>query len=141
MPQPSTQSLTPRVARIVYAALFGGALGVAVVLATVRAAVGPMSAFAAAGVLRYVAIGALLVNAVAAHVVRGRIIPLASGADEAAWWVANLSRALAVWALAESAVIVGVAIHFATGDWVPLAAAAAGLFVLWGARPQRLVEG
>jgi hypothetical protein len=112
-----------------------------VVLATVRAAVGPVSAFAAAGVLGYVAIGAFVVNAVSAHVVRARLSPLATGADEAAWWVANLPKALAVWAFAESAVLLGAVIHFATGDWVPLAAAAAGLFVLWGARPERLVEG
>jgi len=139
--QPSIQPIMPRVVRIVYAALCGGALGAAVVLATVRAAMGSVPAFAPTGVLRYVAIGVFLTAAAVAHVVRGRVTPLAAGADEATWWVANLPQALIIWACTESGVLVGAVIHFLTGDWIPVAVAAAGLFVLWGARPERLLEG
>lgn len=138
MSQPSIRPMTPRGVRILYAALWGGPLGVGALLSTMDDAV---SAFAPADVLGYIAVGAFVVDAIGARVARGRISPLATGADEAAWWVANLPKALAVWAFTESGVLLAVAVYVGTRDWVPLAAAAAGLFMLWGARPERLLEG
>jgi hypothetical protein len=139
--QPSVRSIAPRSARIVYAALFAGSFGTAVILIALRAAFGPPGAAAAAGALRSLALGVVLLAALGVQLARRRIAPLAAGADEAAWWGAHLTAAVIVWALAESGVLAGAAIHFVTGDWVALAAAAGALFLLWGARPGRLLEG
>lgn len=128
-----------RTAQLLHGALCIGALVIAVVLSVLRSTK-PVYPGAPILLLRYISLGVLVVDLVAAHTFRGRIPPLAPGDNVDAWWEAQLPRALVVWALLESAVLFGAVVHFAVGDWVPLAAAGVALVVLWNARPARLAE-
>jgi hypothetical protein len=136
---PSVPSISTRTARILHGALGVGALALAVVLSVLR------TAAPGAGVplmlLRLVALGVCLVDLLVARGLRGRIPPLAAGEDEDAWWRGHLPKAIVTWAVVESAVLFGAVVHFVTGDWVPLAVAAAALAVLWAYRPARLLAG
>lgn len=138
MTQPFALTPTTRTARLLHGALFAGATTIAVVLSAIRpdAGVGPD---VPAALLRYVTLGVLAVDLLVARGLRARIPPLTPPDGEATYWAANLKQAIIGWAVIESAVLFGAVIHFATGDWVPLVAAAVALGALWGHRPGRLI--
>jgi len=88
------------VPRIFHAALAGGAVIAAAVLALLRQTAPPTGPVPDS-LLRYVLLGIAVAIVVAFRVVRGRLEPPVGPGDEAAWWRANLGFALVSWALAE----------------------------------------
>jgi hypothetical protein len=70
----------------------------------------------------------------------GRLPPAAAGATQDRWWVANLGRAIVVWALVEAPALLGLVIYFLTRDARVLVAPFAALLLFAAYRPTRLFE-
>ena len=130
-------------ARVVHAAIMVSALTAALLLAGLRT-IGavPIDAPPAVptGILRVGAFGLLAGATVILRLLRASLAPLQ--ADRDAWWAANLGRALAIWALADGAAIVGGVAFLLGGDGLVLALAigwAVAMFVQY--TPGRLTDG
>jgi hypothetical protein len=72
--------------------------------------------------------------------VRRRLPDRRSGQSEDDWWRANLPAALALWATAEGAALVGAVFHLVTGSPTALAATALGLALLAFSTPTGLAN-
>jgi hypothetical protein len=138
------QSLYPaRAARVLYAAIAFAAVAATGVLAALRASgVSPYtSPIPIPGVvLRTVAIVLLAGATVALRIVRATLSPMQGDAN--VWWVANLGRAMGIWALADGAAVAGGVAYLLSGDGLVLALAAgwaAAMFVRH--TPGRLTDG
>lgn len=84
----------------------------------------------------YVALG---VGVLGSGMLRARIATRRRGEDLGGWWVANLSRAVPVWALAEAGGLAAMVLGWVSGDPTLLALGAAGaLAMLFVSRPSRL---
>ncbi len=82
----------------------------------------------------------LLVGAVvftAAFMLRTRLLDDGSG-TASEWWRANLQRVILLWALFEAPALFGIVIYIVSGNWIPLIAGAAGLFLLVLHSPDQL---
>lgn len=133
--------VTPANPRMIHLALMAGVALVVVVLTFLRTSgLGVALEGSAAQLLRYVGLAILLANALLAQVMRRNIPPLPMGADDGQWWREHLGRAIVVWALLEGAALVQAVFYYLTGDLVLLGLAVIGLFLLWMARPSRLLE-
>jgi hypothetical protein len=131
-----------RVPRTLHVALLAGvvlALGTLVWVQTLR--LGGLVSDDVGRLLRYAGLAVLVGVVGGARVFRGRIPPLAAGADEGQWWRAHMNKAIIVWAMSESVALVNGVFYYLTGDAVTLGVAALGLVLLWVARPSRLLEG
>jgi len=90
--------------------------------------------------LRGTAILLLAGATVALRMVRATFPPVSGHRDD--WWTANVGRAVAIWALADGAAILGAVAYLLAGDALVLALAvgwAAAMFV--GYAPGRLTDG
>jgi hypothetical protein len=135
---PHVLQMTSRMVRVLHVALFAGAMA----MTTLLSALGPDTGAGPdlpPNVLRYLTLGVLVVDLIVARAFRARLPPFVAGGDEAAYWRDHLRGAIIVWALVESAVLFAAVMHFLSGDWVTLGAAAVALAVLWGYRPGRLI--
>ncbi len=124
-------------ARIVHLALVMGVLlflGVAVLLRSSM----PASAPNITQLLQLVAfvVGAAAVGV--ALVFRGKIPPRQPAESIDAWWQANLSRAILLWALTEGPSLFGVVAFLLTGSYAPLVVTGVGLILLATMAPARL---
>jgi hypothetical protein len=131
-----------QVARVVHTGLLIAVVVTALVLMGVRVAVDGRVSAAAVIVLRIVAAFVLVVVATGVQLVKARLPRVGSEADPGLWWVSALPRAIAVWALAEGATVIGGVLWLVSGDvalFVVLLGA--GLVVLALNRPGRLEAG
>jgi len=93
-----------------------------------------------AGLMRVVAFVLLAGATVMLRLLRAALAPMQSDRDR--WWDTNLGRALAMWALADGAAIVGGVAFLLAGDGLVLALAvgwAVAMFVQY--TPGRLTDG
>jgi hypothetical protein len=126
--------------RIIYTALFLGALCATPVLVVIRL-VSPMVDLPEARLALRVAAALLIVTLlILGRVLRSRIEPLPPNGDENAWWNAHLPRALTIWSVAECAALLGSVFFFLAGDALMLALIAAGFLMLLLSHPSRLME-
>ena len=126
-------------ARIIHLALVSGAVlasgGLLAVRARGQAGFGP-----APPALLPALIAVALATVAAAFFLRARIPARGSGTSDDAWWAANLRRAIPVWALLESAALVGAVFYFIGVGRAGLVVAAAALALLVANGPGRLID-
>jgi hypothetical protein len=125
-------------ARIIHFALQLGAVAVTVVLAAVRATRPPVQGPPA---LLPVLLAAAVATIALAFALKSRLPhrPAATSADD--WWAANLRSAILIWALLESAAMIGAVFYLiGVGTW-GLGVAAAALALLVANGPKRLAGG
>jgi hypothetical protein len=137
---PSRRGVTPVVAaRVVHLALTGTSLLMAGIGWALRGLL--VAPAAASGALAFAAY-ALAASGVMAGLSLRHLIPARhSGQAEDTWWRAHLGKAVAVWAIGESVVLLGAVVLVVSGQQVPFAAAAvAGLGLLVATAPARLAE-
>ena len=124
-------------ARIVHLALVLGAVTVTGVHAAVRAKAPPAGGPPA--LLPVLAAAAVATTALALAL-KARLPGRAAGTGEAEWWAANLRSALLIWALLESAAVMGAVFYLiGVGTW-GLVVAAAALALLVANGPGRLID-
>lgn len=83
--------------------------------------------------------GGALAGYGAALVLRGRIQPPDGGTPEDAWWTANQTRMLLVWALVEGPMLLGGVVYLLQGDLATLVTVVgAGLLLMILHAPARL---
>lgn len=138
MSNTTAPQITTRTATLLHRALLVGAFIIAVGLSVARS-LSEVAPVAPVELLRYVTVGVFIIDVAIARWLRSRFPPSPPADREIAWWEENLSRAIVVWALAEGAVLFAAVIHFVSGDWLALALAGGGLYVLWRDRPARLL--
>lgn len=131
------QSPTAATARIIHGALVLGVLVATGVLVAVRAAAARTEAPPA---LLPVLVVLATTIVTLALVLKARLPARATGMTEDAWWTANLGRAVPVWALLESAGMVGAVFYFIGVGRVGLIVAAAALALLVANGPGRLID-
>jgi putative copper export protein len=88
-------------------------------------------------------LGLFLVSAVlfgAAMYTAGRLTPPGPGTSQDAWWQANLSRVVGIWALVEMPAILGTIAYLVTDDFRTLIAPFTGLLLFVNYRPSRFAE-
>ena len=128
----SRPGMTPTAARVIHAALSANVLIMVAVFALVRAAAGIQLDALVEQVLRFVGLAQLIGVGIAVGTLRKRIPIPQPDEEPAAWWQANGSRVLVLWAMAEGAATFGAVIWFLTADWIALIVvngAALGLLV------------
>jgi hypothetical protein len=124
-------------ARIIHFALQLGAVAVTVVLAAVRATRPPVKGPPA---LLPVLLGAAVATIALAFALKSRLPHRPAGTSTDDWWVANLRSAILIWALLESAAMIGAVFYLiGVGTW-GLAVAAAALALLVANGPKRLAD-
>lgn len=131
-----------RAARIVYGAVALSAATATLILVALRAtgAVPVPTAAIPPIALRGATILLLAGATVALRVVRATFPPVTGNRD--AWWAANVGRAVAIWALADGAAIVGAVAYLLAGDTLVLALAAGWAVAMFvGYAPGRLTNG
>jgi hypothetical protein len=124
-------------ARIIHFALQLGAVAVTVVLAAVRATRPPVKGPPA---LLPVLLAAAVATIALAFALKSRLPhrPVGMSADD--WWAANLRSAILIWALLESAAMIGAVFYLiGVGTW-GLGVAAAALALLVANGPKRLAD-
>jgi hypothetical protein len=92
------------------------------------------------GIMRVAAVALLAGATVILRLLRASLAP--RHADRDAWWANNLGRALAIWALADGAAIVGGVAFLLSGDGLVLALAvswAVAMFLQY--TPGRMTDG
>ena len=124
-------------ARIIHFALQLGAVAVTVVLAAVRATRPPVKGPPA---LLPVLLAAAVATVALAFALKSRLPRRATGTSADDWWAANLRSAILIWALLESAAMIGAVFYLiGVGTWgLGVAAAALALLVAHG--PKRLAD-
>ncbi|MGH7630354.1 MAG: hypothetical protein ACREOF_13430 [Gemmatimonadales bacterium] len=128
-------------ARIIHIALvFGLMLATGVLLAARAAAPAIGDAAPAPAVLLPVLLAVAVTAAAVALVLKARIPGPTAGMTDDAWWTANLRRAIPVWALLESAALVGAVFYFIGVGPAGLIVAAAALALLVANGPGRLID-
>jgi hypothetical protein len=124
-------------ARVVHFALLLGAVLVTVVLAAVRATNPPARGPAA---LLPVLVGVAVATTGLALALKARLPPRTGGATADEWWAANLRSTILIWALLESAAVMGAVFYLiGVGTW-GLIVAAAALALLVANGPSRLAN-
>jgi hypothetical protein len=124
-------------ARVVHFALLLGAVFVTVVLAAVRATNPPARGPAA---LLPVLVGVAVATTGLALALKARLPPRTGGATADEWWAANLRSTILIWALLESAAVMGAVFYLiGVGTW-GLIVAAAALALLVANGPSRLAN-
>ena len=122
-------------ARIIHFALQLGAVAVTVVLAAVRATRPPVKGPPA---LLPVLLAAAVATVALAFALKSRLPRRATGTSADDWWAANLRSAILIWALLESAAMIGAVFYLiGVGTW-GLGVAAAALALLVANGPKRL---
>ncbi len=134
---PREASRTATSARVIHLALVLGVVLATAVLLTVRAAAPPAGAPA---ILLPVLVAAAIGTVALALVLKARLPGRATGMSDEAWWAANLGRAIPVWALLESAALVGAVFYFIGVGPAGLIVAAAALALLVANGPGRLID-
>lgn len=124
-------------ARIVHFSLLMGAVAVTVVLGAVRALRPPMEGPAA---LLPVLVGVAVATTALAFALRSRLPPRAPGSSADDWWAANLRSAILIWALLESAAMIGAVFYLIGVGTSGLVVAAAALALLVANGPARLAD-
>src|SRR5687768_6965602 len=110
-------------ARVVHFALLLGAVFVTVVLAAVRATSPPARGPAA---LLPVLVGVAVATTGLALALKARLPPRTGGTTADEWWAANLRSTILIWALLESAAVMGAVFYLiGVGTWGLIVAAAA----------------
>lgn len=128
--------------RLLHAMLVAGVVIIMVVLGVVRAASALDPLTSLIPYFRLAAMGVLIASYVVMRILRLRIEPRRATEDRRHWWQRHLTTALAVWALAEGAAMVGAVFWFLTGDTIILVGVAGlALTLLVMNRPGRLEEG
>lgn len=133
MPATSTASDT-NTARLIHVSLILGVLLFLAVALFVRTGPATVTDPRVPAALIVVGIPILIL----AQVLRSRIAPRRAGERPAAWWQANLTRAILVWSLVEAASLLGIVGFWLTGSRLPLALTAAGIVLFVVAAPGRL---
>jgi cobalamin synthase len=114
-----------------------GAVAVTVVLGAVRALRPPAEGPAA---LLPVLVGVAVATTALAFALRSRLPSRAPGSSADDWWAANLRSAILIWALLESAAMIGAVFYLiGVGTW-GLVVAAAALALLVANGPARLAD-
>ncbi len=89
--------------------------------------------------LRLVGYVLLGIGVLGSGMLRARVSPRPRGKDLGEWWVANLPKAVPVWAIAEGGGLGAMVVGWLIGDQTLLALGAAGsLAMLFVSRPSRL---
>jgi hypothetical protein len=124
-------------ARIVHFTLELGAVAVTVVLAAVRATRPP---FQGPPALLPVLLAAAVATIALALALKSRLPRRIAGTGIGEWWAANLRSAILIWALLESAAMMGAVFYLiGVGTW-GLVVAATALALLVGNGPNRLAD-
>ena len=124
-------------ARIIHFALQLGAVAVTVVLAAVRATRPPVNGPPA---LLPVLLAAAVATIALAFALKSRLPRRPAGTSADDWWAANLRSAILIWALLESAAMIGAVFYLiGVGTW-GLGVAAAALALLVANGPRRLAD-
>jgi hypothetical protein len=124
-------------ARIIHFALELGAVAVTVVLAAVRATRPPVQGPPA---LLPVLLAAAVATIALAFALKSRLSGRTAGTSTDDWWAANLRSAILIWALLESAAMIGAVFYLiGVGTW-GLVVAAAALALLVANGPNRLAD-
>ena len=124
-------------ARIIHFALELGAVAVTVVLAAVRATRPPVQGPPA---LLPVLLAAAVASIALSLALNSRLPGRTAGTSTDDWWAANLRSAILIWALLESAAMIGAVFYLiGVGTW-GLVVAAAALALLVANGPNRLAD-
>ena len=137
----SQSQASDRAATLLHSPLTGGVLPILVVGLGIRGVLqtSPLADLAQVSVAAAVVTAVVLLLVV--RLIRGGIRPLEAGGDASAWWGANLPRAIALWATAEAASLLGLVAYLLTASLLALGIlAGTGLTVLVANRPSQLKE-
>jgi hypothetical protein len=126
-------------ARVIHAGVMGGVVIAFGIFLFLRAQFSLDVLAGSARLLRLLGYVTLGVGVLGSGMLRARIATRRRGEDLGGWWVANLSRAVPVWALAEAGGLAAMVLGWLIGDPTLLALGAAGaLAMLFVSRPSRL---
>lgn len=134
---PTATSAPPSAAalRLIHLALKLGVLLFLVVAFVVRRGTPPPAADVP---LHIIMLLASLPPIVVALLLRSRLQARRSGESSDAWWAAHGTHAIVIWALVESAGLMGVVGYWVTGNALPLAATAVAFLLFAMTAPARL---
>ena len=137
--RPQNAPSPAKTSRIIYAAIIIGIVTLFGVLLYLRTATSPEIPDQTAGILKWVALGALVASAIISYMLRSRIPLPGSGIDRDTWWVANQPKAVASWAVAESGGLVAIVVGWLIGNTTVMAlGAGVALALLFVSRPGAL---
>ena len=140
MTSPATPEARMRNAKIIHGSLMAGVTLFLLVTAWTHRVMQAVAVPVGGPLLAYVGLGIL-----AAGLLALRFLPTpdaAAGPGQTAdqWWITSVSRLIVRWAVVEGGCLVNAVLWFISRDRVSLAAAVAGLAVLFALRPSRYLE-